>query len=220
MSITDNPIAVFLYAVKSPESKRQYPRRFKMFLDFLRLPGDLNSQAKEFLRNAKANPKWIEDNLIDFIAYQNERARQGDISVSTIPNYYRATKDDRTIMDYFYYSTRLFLKRNFKRRRWGDGNVVEIVLNSLRIPNFSRRAISKVIEDDKRSIRILMKEFYKHSPIQTTRLNIIESKMVQIQQEIDSIVYKCFNLTSMDIHEIENFIEEHSKKLLDHVEMV
>lgn len=63
-----------------------------MFLDFLTLPGDLNSQAKEFLRNAKANPKWIEDNLIDFIAYQNERARQGDISVSTIPNYYRATK--------------------------------------------------------------------------------------------------------------------------------
>ena len=92
MSITDDPIAVFLYAVKSPESKRQYPRRFKMFLDFLRLPGDLHNQAKEFLRNAKANPKWIQDNLIDFIAYQNERARQGYISVSTIPNYYRATK--------------------------------------------------------------------------------------------------------------------------------
>ena len=92
MSITDDPIAIFLYAVKSPESKRQYPRRFKMFLDFLTLPGDLNSQAKKFLGNAKANPKWIEDKLIDFIAYQNERARQGDISVYTIPNYYRATK--------------------------------------------------------------------------------------------------------------------------------
>ena len=35
MSITNDPIAVFLYAVKSPESKRQYPRRFKQsnFLD-------------------------------------------------------------------------------------------------------------------------------------------------------------------------------------------
>ena len=47
MSITDDPIAVFLYALKSPESKRQYTPRFKMFLDFLRLPGDLNSQAKD-----------------------------------------------------------------------------------------------------------------------------------------------------------------------------
>jgi integrase len=90
--ITDNPMAVFLYAVKSPESKRQYPRRFKMFLDFLHLPGDLQDQAKEFLRNAKTNPKWVQDNLIEFISYQNERAKRGEISVSTIPNYYRATK--------------------------------------------------------------------------------------------------------------------------------
>jgi integrase len=90
--ITDNPMAVFLYAVKSPESKRQYPRRFKMFLDFLNLSGDLQNQAKEFLRNAKANPKWVQDNLIQFISHQNERARRGEISVSTIPNCYRATK--------------------------------------------------------------------------------------------------------------------------------
>jgi integrase len=92
MSITNDPMAVFLYAVKSPESKRQYPRRFKMFLDFLGFGGALDDQAREFLRNAKANPKWVQDNLIQFISYQNERAKCGKISVSTIPNYYRATK--------------------------------------------------------------------------------------------------------------------------------
>ena len=92
MSITNDPMAVFLYAVKSPESKRQYPRRFKMFLDFLGFGGALDCQAREFLRNAKANPKWVQDNLIQFISYQNERAKCEKISVSTIPNYYRATK--------------------------------------------------------------------------------------------------------------------------------
>jgi hypothetical protein len=92
IAIADSPMAVFLYAVKSPESKRQYPRRFKMFLDFLNLTGDLQNQAKEFLGNAKANPKWVQDNLIQFISYQNERAKRGEISVSTIQNYYRATK--------------------------------------------------------------------------------------------------------------------------------
>ena len=92
MSITNDPMAVFLYAVKSPESKRQYPRRFKMFLDFLGFGGALDDQAREFLRNVKANPKWVQDNLIQFISYQNERAKCGKISVSTIPNYYRATK--------------------------------------------------------------------------------------------------------------------------------
>jgi hypothetical protein len=90
--VTENPIDVFLYAVKSPESKRQYPRRFKMFLDFLGLAGVLDEQAKEFLRDAKSNPQWAQNSLIQFVSYQNDRATRGEISVSTIPNYYRATK--------------------------------------------------------------------------------------------------------------------------------
>jgi len=52
----------------------------------------VDDQAREFLRNAKANPKWVQDNLIQFISYQNEKAKCGKISVYTIPNYYRATK--------------------------------------------------------------------------------------------------------------------------------
>jgi hypothetical protein len=91
-SIAKDPMAVFLYAVKSPESKRQYPRRFKMFLDFLGIDGSLKEQAEEFLRNAKQDPEWVQNSLIQFVSYHNERAKRGEISVSTIPNYYRATK--------------------------------------------------------------------------------------------------------------------------------
>jgi hypothetical protein len=90
--ISEDPMAVFLYAMKSPESKRQYPRRFKMFLDFLGFGGVLEEQVKEFLGNAKGNPEWVQNSLIQFISYQNDRANRGEISVSTIPNYYRATK--------------------------------------------------------------------------------------------------------------------------------
>jgi hypothetical protein len=81
--VAEDPMAVFLYAVKSPESKRQYPRRLKMFLDYLGLDGVLEEQA---------SPEWVQNNLIEFVSYQNERAKRGVISVSTIPNYYRATK--------------------------------------------------------------------------------------------------------------------------------
>jgi hypothetical protein len=91
-TIAEDPMDVFLYVVKSPESKRQYPRRFKMFLDFLGFAGVLEEQVKEFLRNAKGNPEWVQNSLIQFISYQNDRAKRGEISVSTIPNYYRATK--------------------------------------------------------------------------------------------------------------------------------
>ena len=49
-----NPIAVFSYALKAAETKRQYPRRFKMFVDFLKLEGRFDEQAKQFLLKARS----------------------------------------------------------------------------------------------------------------------------------------------------------------------
>ena len=50
MSLTEqqDPMSVFVYALKAPESRRQYPRRFKMFLDFLKLQGTIEEHAWEF----------------------------------------------------------------------------------------------------------------------------------------------------------------------------
>jgi hypothetical protein len=58
-TMNKNPLTVFVYALKSPESKRQYPKRFKMFLDFLKISGDLEKQAKQFVTSAKDDPKWM-----------------------------------------------------------------------------------------------------------------------------------------------------------------
>jgi hypothetical protein len=57
----------FTYGLKAPESRRQYPRRFKPFLDFLNLDGSLNEQAKDFWKKAIESPRWVEDNLMKFI---------------------------------------------------------------------------------------------------------------------------------------------------------
>jgi hypothetical protein len=88
----DHPLSIFLYALKAPETKRQYPRRLKVFLDFLKLDGTLEQQSKEFLEKAKQNPQWAQNSIMQFIAFQKERARKGEISYSTIANYYKATK--------------------------------------------------------------------------------------------------------------------------------
>ena len=87
-----DPLVSFTYGLKSIESKRQYPRRLKVFLDFLKFQGSVIEQAREFWLSAKSNPRWVEDNLMKFITIQNERANSGEISPSTIPNYYKATK--------------------------------------------------------------------------------------------------------------------------------
>jgi hypothetical protein len=92
ITVEQNPIAVFMYALKAAESRRQYPRRFKIFLNYLRLEGSLEEQAKEFLFKTKESHQWAEDVLIGFISYELERAKRREISECTIPNYYRATK--------------------------------------------------------------------------------------------------------------------------------
>jgi hypothetical protein len=46
----------------------------------------------EFLIKARQNPQWAQDNLMSFIALQNERAKRKEIAEWTIPNYYKAFK--------------------------------------------------------------------------------------------------------------------------------
>ena len=87
-----DPLAMFLYALKAPETKRQYPRRFKVFLDFLKLEGTFEEQTKQFLMKARTNPQWAQDNFMQFIAFQIERASHKEIAECTISNYYKATK--------------------------------------------------------------------------------------------------------------------------------
>lgn len=38
----ENPLEMFMYALKAPESKRQYPKRLKVFLDFLTFKNELS----------------------------------------------------------------------------------------------------------------------------------------------------------------------------------
>lgn len=95
----NNSIDNFLYALKAPETKRQYPRRLKVFLDFLQINSpysdfdqDLRYKASTFTTLAKQSPQLVLDKLIKFILFQKERAAKGEISECTISNYYKPTK--------------------------------------------------------------------------------------------------------------------------------
>jgi tetratricopeptide (TPR) repeat protein len=87
-----DPMGMFLYALRAPETRRQYPRRLKVFLDYLKLEGPIEQQAIEFLSKAKQNVQWAQNSLMQFITFQKERAKNGEISYLTIGNYYKATK--------------------------------------------------------------------------------------------------------------------------------
>lgn len=87
-----DPLSIFLYALKAPETRRQYPRRLKVFLDYLKLEGPVEQQAIEFLTRMKQNLQWLQLSLMQFVSFQKELVRSGEISCSTIANYYKATK--------------------------------------------------------------------------------------------------------------------------------
>ena len=72
-------MASFLYALKAPESRRQYPRRFKMFLDFVNIQGTLEEQAKQFVIQAREEQKWAQDNIMRFLEFHKERVRRKEI---------------------------------------------------------------------------------------------------------------------------------------------
>lgn len=74
----ENPLQMFMYALKAPESKRQYPKRLKVFLDFLTFKNeltnsDLENQCKEVIIKSQTDPKWANKKLMEFGMYQKER---------------------------------------------------------------------------------------------------------------------------------------------------
>src|SRR5690349_21178462 len=89
----NGPYNRFIYALKAPESQRQYPKRLEVFLNFIKIEG-LNFQEKLYnlYNTSKSDIQWFQDSLIDFIVFQKERASRGEITESTIPNYYKPVK--------------------------------------------------------------------------------------------------------------------------------
>jgi hypothetical protein len=55
--INVDPVLNFFFALKAPESKRQYPKRFEKFLDYLKLEGTFQDKASSFYKKAIENPQ-------------------------------------------------------------------------------------------------------------------------------------------------------------------
>jgi hypothetical protein len=87
-----SPLSQFMYSLKATETRRQWPQRLKMLFEVPKIEGDLDHQAKFFADKAKKDPRWGEESLIRFISFQNERVKEGKISPSTVPNYFKAAK--------------------------------------------------------------------------------------------------------------------------------
>ncbi|MGA9169439.1 MAG: hypothetical protein WBZ20_04755 [Nitrososphaeraceae archaeon] len=72
-----NPLYPFMYALKSSEARRQYPKRLKMLFDYLKLSGTLEEQAKEFLNKTRQNGiQWAQDRIMIFLDSHKESQKE------------------------------------------------------------------------------------------------------------------------------------------------
>ena len=87
------PMQIFLYAIKSPETKRHYVRRLNDFFDFVNLSGSLDEKSKKFMAKIKRKGNsWALASFMKYITYQKERADRGEISDATVRSYYKPVK--------------------------------------------------------------------------------------------------------------------------------
>ena len=71
--IMSGPYNRFLYALKAPESKRQYPKRLEVFLNFINIEGStLEERLYNLYHQSKSDTEWLQDSLIEFIIFQKE----------------------------------------------------------------------------------------------------------------------------------------------------
>jgi hypothetical protein len=88
-----SPLYSFMYALKSSEARRQYPKRLKMLFDYHKLQGSLGEQGKHFLDNTRQKGiQWAQDSIMIFLDFHKERVRKKELAAGTLKNYYRAAK--------------------------------------------------------------------------------------------------------------------------------
>jgi integrase len=88
----------FLYC-NSPSTQRQYPKRLKLFFDFVGIEGnDLEEQGQNFLDKARQDSEWAQQSLMTYLAYHKQRVLRKEISAGTLKTMWVPIK---TFMDAF-----------------------------------------------------------------------------------------------------------------------
>ena len=80
---TLTPIEKFMFGIKSPETRRQYPKLLLKFFDFLNLRGTLEQKAPQFQNVANRNLDFIENELTKFVILHYERIYRKEIAAGT-----------------------------------------------------------------------------------------------------------------------------------------
>ncbi len=91
--VYEDALMVFRDALSNPMTREKYERRLELFFKFIELKGDtLQSKSNTFVAKARENPSWAVSSVMKYMRHQRERVEKGDLSASTLANYYKPIK--------------------------------------------------------------------------------------------------------------------------------
>jgi integrase len=83
----------FMYC-SSQSTQRQYPRRLKLFFDYIGLEGDddIEEQGQTFLDKARQDADWANQQIMMYLDYQRQRVSHKEITAGTLKQMWRPIK--------------------------------------------------------------------------------------------------------------------------------
>jgi len=93
MEVYDEPLTLFKDALPNPLTRDRYERLLDQFLKFIPIEGQsLQERTTNFAKKAKDDLNWASSSVMKWVRSQKERAEKGEISTSSLGNYYKPIK--------------------------------------------------------------------------------------------------------------------------------
>ena len=88
-----DPYSMFVYAIKSPLTRKKYEGNLSKFLDFTGISGEsIIARCASLEQKGKSDPKWVSLVIINFLQIQKLRVERKEISGATVRNYVKAIR--------------------------------------------------------------------------------------------------------------------------------
>jgi predicted type IV restriction endonuclease len=110
------------------------------------------------------------------------------------------TVADEKLRFFIFYGIRQFLRGNSRKRKWGEGKLLTLVLEKIQVPVFLSHGVHHV-ETQLKTLKLVLAEMKKHSPLRN--LTELERAIAVTDEEIDHLVYKLYALTEAEITIVE-----------------
>lgn len=85
----------FLYALKSAEVQRQYPKLLRIVFEgmgILKEGQSMDESSEVFLEMVKEDPQTVQTKIMQFVIFQKERVKRKEIASGTLKNYLKILK--------------------------------------------------------------------------------------------------------------------------------